>query len=57
MNKIGRMLMVILGIVLQLAVSVLYGFSKVPVSEMGCFAIWCGCAFVVYHFAGKCETI
>jgi len=57
MSKMGRMMMVMIGIILQVVLSVLYGFSKVPVSDLGCFAIWCGCAFVVYHFARKFEAI
>lgn len=57
MNKRGRVLVVLVGVVLQLMLGVLYGFSKAPVSGLGCFAIWCGCAFIVYQFVGRCETI
>lgn len=57
MNKKGRVLMVIMGIILQVALGVWFGFSNTPISNTGCFAIWCACAFVIYHFSGRCEMV
>ena len=57
MSKRGRVFVITIGLIMQVLLFVLYGFFNAPVSDMGCFMIWCGCAYVVYHFTGKCGMI
>lgn len=57
MNKRGKMLVVVLGIMIQLVISVLYGFGEAPVSASGCFIIWCVCAVVINRFMEMPDAI
>lgn len=48
MSKMGRMLIVIIAIMIQIALGILYGFSGISVPAWGCFLIWCICAAIIY---------
>ena len=47
MNKIGRIVVVIISVVIQVLLGVLYGFSKIQVPSGVCFLIWCVCAAMI----------
>lgn len=57
MNKMGRMLVVIVAIMVQIILGLLYGFSGVSVSAGGCFVIWCVCAAIIYRLVGVTGTV
>lgn len=57
MNKMGRMLVVIVAIMVQVILGLLYGFSGVSVSAGGCFVIWCVCAAIIYRLVGVTGTV
>lgn len=57
MNKMGRKLMVVMAVMIQVVLGLLYGFSGVSVPAWGCFMVWCVCAAIIYRFVGTPETV
>lgn len=57
MNKIGRMLVVVFALMIQVIISILYGFSGISVPAWGCFLTWCVCAVIVYRFVGVPKVV
>ena len=47
MNKREKMFVVVMAVMIQVIISVLYGFSKVPVPSGVCLLIWCICAVMI----------
>ena len=52
MSKMGRMLVVVMAVMVQVVLGVLYGFSGLSIPAWGCFAVWCVCAVMIDYMMG-----
>lgn len=57
MSKMGRMLVVVMAVMIQVVLGLLYGFSGVSVPAWGCFMVWCICAAIICRFSGAPKTV
>ena len=57
MSKMGRMLVVLMAVMVQVVLGLLYGFSGVSVPAWGCFVVWCICAAIICRFSGAPKTV
>lgn len=49
MGKKLKVLTVVIGVSVQIAAGIMFGFSEIPVSEYIYMAVWCVCGIVISH--------
>lgn len=57
MNKRGKSFLIMIAVMVQIMISILYGFSDIQIPATGCFAIWCICAVLINKAAGVPKTV
>ena len=57
MKKRGKSFLIMIAVMVQIMISILYGFSDIQIPATGCFAIWCICAVLINKAAGVPKTV
>ena len=57
MSKKGKVMVIMIGIIVQICLGILYGFSEMEISPFICLILWGACAFLICRFSEMAGTI